>query len=280
MIFKVPATSANVGCGFDFLGFAVDLFLTVEILGDSQDWEIIHDLPRDIPTDETNLIIATALKVEPSLMPKKIKVTNEIPLSRGLGSSSSAIVAGIGIADYLGNLNLTLDEKLELACRFEGHPDNVAPALLGGFVVSSYFDGKLSYVKMNLDNLGIVAFVPNKKLSTSDMRKVLPNNLPFGQAVLSSAISSTMVAHLFSKNYIQAGKLIEKDLLHEPYRKILLPELETVRELGKKHNAYATYISGAGSTVMTLLPPDDVGDFSHELSKFPDGCVKILKMID
>ncbi|MCL1949543.1 MAG: homoserine kinase [Turicibacter sp.] len=279
MFIKVPATSANVGCGFDSMGFAVNLYLEVEVVGASEKWEVLHELGPGIPTDEQNLIVETALKIAPGLKPHRLRVKNEVPVERGLGSSSTALVAGIELADRLGGLKLGLEDKLQLACQAEGHPDNVAPAILGGFVVANYDEGQLSYAKFNLYGLGLVAFVPNKKMSTEEMRKILPGQLSFKDAVRASAVSNTMLAHLLNRNFEEAGKLIEKDLLHEPYRKQLLPELDAVRSLGKNYEAYATYLSGSGSTIMTMLPKNRVQEFYDALSQWEDAQVFQLEII-
>jgi len=278
MIVKVPATSANVGCGFDSLGFAVNLFLEVHVIEEASVWQVDHNLGDDIPKDSSNLIVKTLLKIDETIKPRRLKVTNEVPLERGLGSSSTAIVAGIELASMLSSKELTLAEKLKIACEIEGHPDNVVPAILGGFVISHYDAGELSYVKIKPAEMGLVALVPNRKITTSSMREVLPIDLPYKNAVNASAISSTMIASLLTGDYIQAGKLIEKDLLHEPYRKKLLPEVEIVRDIAKNHDAYATYISGAGSTIMTLLPINNVKNLAEALSVIKDAKVFILEI--
>ena len=279
MKIKVPATSANVGCGFDSMGFAVNLYLEVEVLKEATSWEVIHDLGDDIPRDEHNLIVSTALRIAPDLTPRVLRVKNEVPIERGLGSSSTAMVAGIELAHRLSDVKLRLDEKLQIACEVEGHPDNVAPAILGGFVVANYHDNELSYVRVDIDDVGLVAFVPDRKMSTEEMRKVLPDELSYKDAVRASAIANTMLAHLLTGNFIEAGKLIESDLLHEPYRATLLPELAEVRAIAREHDAYATYLSGAGSTIMTMLPVDKVDDLVVQLSNKAEATVLPLKII-
>lgn len=122
MKITVPATSANVGPGFDSVGVAVSKYLTIEVLEAANKWEVLHDL-CDVPSDETNLLITTALQVKSDLKPHRIKMISDIPLARGLGSSSSVIVAGIELANQLADLNLSDDEKLTLATKIEGHPD-------------------------------------------------------------------------------------------------------------------------------------------------------------
>ena len=125
----VPATSANIGPGFDSVGVAVSKYLTIEVLEERDEWLIEHDLNPRIPKDKRNLLIKVALQLAPNLQPYRLKMTSDIPLARGLGSSSSVIVAGIELANQLGKLDLTDDEKLDWANKIEGHPDNVAPAI-------------------------------------------------------------------------------------------------------------------------------------------------------
>ena len=276
MKIRVPASSSNLGCGFDSVGFAVNLYLELEILESSDSWEIAHSLGSDIPQDHTNLVIFTALKIAPDLTPHKIRMTSNIPLERGLGSSSSALVAGIELACAIGGMNLSTQVKLQLACSMEGHPDNVAPAILGGLVVSTYCEGILEYVKLDMPNVGIVACVPEYKMSTIAMRKVLPQELPYKEAVWASSICNVMVTSLIKGDMAKAGRMIEQDRFHEKYRSRLVPELIQLREIAHKYGAYATYLSGAGSTIITLAPVEKTDELIEVFSKNSDA--EVLKL--
>lgn len=256
MIIQVPASSANLGPGFDSIGIAVSLYLKLEVLDSSDNWQVDHQLGK-LPHDETNMIVTTALSVAPDLPPQHLRVVSEIPVAHGLGSSSSAIVAGIELANQLKNLNLSKEEKVEIASQIEGHPDNVAPAILGGLVVGTHINGHFSAVEAPLFPYAFAAYIPPYNLKTADARAALPYQLEYSQAVHASAVANTFVASLFAKNYDVAFKLMEADRFHEPYRKELVPELDQIRELGKKHGALATYLSGAGPTVMTVIDNDD-----------------------
>jgi homoserine kinase len=114
MKIRIPATSANLGPGFDSCGIALSQYLNIEVLEEADDWKIIHSLGDEIPTDESNLLLQTALKLAPKLSPKVLKMTSDIPLARGLGSSSSVIVAGIELANRLGKLNLSQNKRYKL----------------------------------------------------------------------------------------------------------------------------------------------------------------------
>lgn len=253
MRITVPATSANVGPGFDSVGLAVSKYLTIEILEPSEKWEVLHDL-GDVPSDETNLLIMTALQVKADLQPHRIKMVSDIPLARGLGSSSSVIVAGIELANQLAHLQLSADEKLVIATKIEGHQDNVAPAIFGNLVISSYLDDKVNSIVANFPEASLVAFIPNYELKTSDSRHVLPSELTYKEAVWASSIANVAVAALLADDLEKAGKAIEADLFHERFRQKLVKEFAPIKKVAHEVGAYATYLSGAGPTIMTLAP--------------------------
>lgn len=255
MKITVPATSANVGPGFDSVGVAVSKYLTIEVLEAADKWEVLHDL-GDVPSNETNLLITTALQVKSDLKPHRIKMVSDIPLARGLGSSSSVIVAGIELANQLADLNLSDDEKLTLATKIEGHPDNVAPAIFGNLVVSSYVDGKVNSAVATFPEASFVAFIPNYELKTSDSRNVLPVQFSYKEAVVASSIANVAIAALLTGDLEKAGKAIKADLFHERFRQKLVKEFAQIKEKAHQAGAYATYLSGAGPTVMVLAPKE------------------------
>ena len=255
MKITVPATSANVGPGFDSVGVAVSKYLTIEVLEAADKWEVLHDL-GDVPSNETNLLITTALQIKSDLKPHRIKMVSDIPLARGLGSSSSVIVAGIELANQLADLNLSDDEKLTLATKIEGHPDNVAPAIFGNLVVSSYVDGKVNSAVATFPEASFVAFIPNYELKTSDSRNVLPVQFSYKEAVAASSIANVAIAALLTGDLGKAGKAIEADLFHERFRQKLVKEFAQIKEKAHQAGAYATYLSGAGPTVMVLAPKE------------------------
>ena len=265
MKITVPATSANIGPGFDSVGVALSKYLTIEILEPSQSWLVEHDLGNRIPSNDRNLLIKTALKVAPDLQPHRLKMTSDIPLARGLGSSSSVIVAGIELANQLGNLQLTTEEKLDIANKIEGHPDNVAPAIYGNLVVSSYVDGHVAAVVSAFPETGFIAYIPRYELKTSDSRRVLPTEMDYKEAVAASSIANVAIAALLKGDLQTAGRMIESDRFHERFRQSLVKEFNRVKELGHEHGAYATYLSGAGPTIMTLMDTSKLPAFKATL---------------
>ena len=255
----VPATTANIGLGFDSIGIAVDLYLTLTVVEPSNEWKIEHPFGEAVPTNQENLIIETALAVCPALQPHHLVCESNIPMTRGLGSSSSAIVAGIELANQLGNLNLTPQQKVEWATKLEGHPDNVAPAILGGLVVATYDEEsqEVDYLQKEIQSdIQGIALIPDFELSTKASRQVLPSEFVYSKAVQASSRSNVLVAALWQEDWENVSRIVEKDLFHEPYRETLIPFLTPVRKLAKEKEAIGTYLSGAGPTVMVLSSKD------------------------
>ena len=265
----VPATSANVGPGFDSVGVAVTKYLEIQVCEEREEWMIEHQLGKWIPRDERNLLLKIALQIAPDLQPRRLKMVSDIPLARGLGSSSSVIIAGIELANQLGNLKLSKHEKLQLATKIEGHPDNVAPAIYGNLVIASSVEGQVSAVVAPFPECAFLAYIPNYELRTRDSRGVLPKKLSYKEAVAASSIANVAIAALLTGDLVKAGQAIENDLFHERYRQELVREFATIKKVAKRNGAYATYLSGAGPTVMVLADPDKMPKIKAELEKQP-----------
>ncbi|EPD87020.1 homoserine kinase [Streptococcus sp. HPH0090] len=265
----VPATSANVGPGFDSVGVAVTKYLEIQVCEEREEWMIEHQLGKWIPRDERNLLLKIALQIVPDLQPRRLKMVSDIPLARGLGSSSSVIVAGIELANQLGNLKLSKHEKLQLATKIEGHPDNVAPAIYGNLVIASSVEGQVSAVVAPFPECAFLAYIPNYELRTRDSRGVLPKKLSYKEAVAASSIANVAIAALLTGDMVKAGQAIESDLFHERYRQELVREFATIKKVAKRNGAYATYLSGAGPTVMVLADPDKMPKIKAELENQP-----------
>ena len=266
----VPATTANIGLGFDSIGIAVDLYLTLTVVEPSNEWKIEHPFGEVVPSNQENLIIETALAVCPTLQPHHLVCESDIPMTRGLGSSSSAIVAGIELANQLGELNLTPQQKVEWATKLEGHPDNVAPAILGGLVVATYDEEsqEVDYLQKEIQSeIQGIALIPDFELSTKASRQVLPSEFVYSKAVQASSRSNVLVAALWQEDWENVSRIVEKDLFHEPYRETLIPFLTPVRKLAKEKEAIGTYLSGAGPTVMVLSSKDKATSIVQHLQE-------------
>lgn len=253
---KIPATSANLGSGFDCLGVAVNMYNEVEMEQcDKIDIQTLDEIK--IPTDENNLIYKTSKYLfdicgEP-LSGIKIRQKNRIPMARGLGSSSACIVAGLMGANTFLHNPLSKDELINIAADMEGHPDNSTPAFLGG-MVSAVIDGKkVYYVKTPIkEDLKFVAFIPNFELKTSKARAVVPNETTRKAAVYNTSRSALMGLSIASGNYGNM-RVACKDMLHQNYRLPLIKGGKHVFKIARELDAYATYISGAGSTIMSII---------------------------
>lgn len=257
LIIKVPGSSANLGPGFDSIGLALNVYLTLEVERAEQ-WEVIplSEHLSQFPKDETNFILHIAMdiasKFNQQLPHCRIKVKSDIPLARGLGSSAAAIVAGIELADVLCKLNLTKHEKLELASQIEGHPDNVGASLLGGLVVGWQSEDEVCAESFKQLGFSAVAVVPKEELLTKESRGVLPGSFLYRQAVEAGAIGNVLVASLLNGNFELAGKMMQADLYHHPYRKKIVPHLNIIEEAAPGFGAFGVALSGAGPTVLCL----------------------------
>lgn len=254
---KVPGSTANLGPGFDSVGLAVNRYLELRVTL-SETWSFIplNEEMLDIPRDEENLIYQVAKRVASSyesVLPAcSVEVWSDIPMARGLGSSAAAIVAGVELANELCGLQLSMKEKLHLASIIEGHPDNAGASLYGGLVVGLHQEQETELVAVHEVDIDLVAVVPPYKLYTKDARDVLPGYLEYTGAVEASAVSNVLVAAVLSNNWRLAGKMMKKDLFHQPYRGTLIKELSKVQEAAMEAGAYGAALSGAGPTVLAF----------------------------
>lgn len=262
----VPATSANVGAGFDSLGLAVSLYNTVQF-EQSDRLEILSADGSIIPRGPSNLVYRSVKTVfdqlDKPLPGLRITQTNAIPMARGLGSSSACIVAGILGANAMLGGPMTPRQMLTLATAIEGHPDNVAPAMLGGFVASAYDEGQVYSVKKKISpDLAFAAFIPNFKLLTEKARAALPQQVAHKDAVYNLSRAALATAAFCDGEY-ELLRVATKDALHQQYRLPLIPGGERIFELAWDLGAYAVYISGAGPTIMAVVHRDNSDFFGR-----------------
>lgn len=257
---QIPATSANLGAGFDALGLALDLYNYVE-MEESDRIDITSSDSIPVPTDEKNLIYVSVSDLYrvcgKSLKGLTLRQTNNIPMTRGLGSSSACIVAGLVGANRMLGDPLTADDLVDLAAQIEGHPDNTAPALLGG-IVTAVFDGrKVHWVKQEVfTKLKFAAIIPDFELSTEKARACLPKEVSHKDAVYNLSRAALFSASLLTGKFENLRTAVH-DRLHQPYRMELIPRCREVFDIAYTHGAYAVYISGAGPTVMAVVDEDN-----------------------
>lgn len=281
---KVPASTANLGPGFDSMGLALDLYLTLEV-EKSEQWEVSsssYEL-QNLAADEQHFIcqvaIHTANKFGKKLPPCKIKIASDIPLARGLGSSASAIIAAIELANIVGGLSLTKQEKLLLATELEGHPDNVGASLFGGLVIGCYQQKEVDLLSFHDLEFEVVTVIPDETLLTKESREVLPSVISYQDAIKASSTANLLVAALLSQNWDLAGKMMKLDSFHQPYRKPLIPLFSEIEHEAKLNGAFGVALSGAGPTVICFMEKGNGGQLVEALtSAFPTMCVKKLKI--
>ncbi|GAB6106203.1 homoserine kinase [Fusibacter bizertensis] len=261
---RVPATTANIGPGFDTLGLALNLFQTITVeKAEVGNKEVIwSDTP--LVSDADNLVLtaleyALNLKSQNNLGYRLTMLSTEIPISRGLGSSAAAIVAGLYAANYLIDFQFTQQNLIDMATALEGHPDNVTPAILGNMVIASMIDENVVHASIPFpDDLQLAIFVPNFKLSTSVSRKVLPENYTKEQCVHNVSRISFLVHSLLTKDYTHL-KIALEDEIHQPYRFPIIEDSEIILTMLKGSDAYGCFLSGAGPTIIAMIPKGLVG---------------------
>lgn len=274
---KVPATTANLGVGFDSIGLALNKFLTVKASpADNWQFNFKDVFLKVLPNNEQNLVAKVANKVaskfKQTMPPLRVEMSSEIPLTHGLGSSSSAIVAGIELANHFVQLNLTQEQKIVIATEIEGHPDNVGPCVTGGLFIGAYENGVLFYETADFNHVGIILSIPDYELSTAEVRKVLPAEYSKEAIILQNAYSNIMTAALLKGDFEKMGAMMMKDLIHEPYRQPLIKEFDAVKNITLTTGAYATVISGAGPTILTLCPVERTEAILQSLNSMVPEC--------
>jgi homoserine kinase len=280
---RVPATSANLGSGFDSLGIALKLYNTV-LMEECDGVDITTSDGSSVPTGKNNLIYTSAKFLFElcgrSFSGLRLVQENNIPMTRGLGSSSACIVAGLVGANALMSNPLSKDDLVNLAARLEGHPDNSTPAILGG-LVTAVFDGNRVYsVKVPISGrLKFAAFIPDFELKTEVARAALPKEVSHKDAVYNLSRSALMTASLFSGK-LENLKIAASDKLHQPYRLKFIEGAKDIFDLAYKNGAYAAFISGAGPTLMAMINVTDIRFTDRakaELSKaFPSWKLSVL----
>ena len=261
---QVPATSANLGSGFDSLGIALTMYNRVWM----EEADTVEISSRDgvpVPTGEDNLIYWSARHLYESCGRKlpglHIEQESSIPMARGLGSSSACIVAGLlGANRFLGN-PLSKQDLINLASEIEGHPDNTTPAIAGGLVASAMEGNRVYSVSVPVaQKLRFAVMIPPFELKTEVARGALPSSYSRDDAVYNLSRSALMTAALFSGS-IENLRVAVQDKLHQPYRMKFIPGMEAVFRLSYELGAFGTYVSGAGPSIISIVDEKGAKDF-------------------
>lgn len=266
----VPATTANMGPGFDCIGMAFQMYNTLEI-EEREKGLLIENRSGpgfDIPTDESNLIYQTIRhfydETGKKLPGLRMIQRDTIPLTRGLGSSAACIVAGLLAANALSGAGLSREDLIDLAAHIEGHPDNSTPAFVGGMVIGAMTDKKLEYIRidsLSAAGLGFAVMIPDFPLETKKARSVLPDMLSRQDAVFNASRTALLTAAMMSGDYDRLWTATE-DRLHQPYRMKIIPGMESIFQKAGEYGAKAVFLSGAGPTLIAVTQHTDKEDDS------------------
>jgi homoserine kinase len=273
---RVPASSANLGSGFDVLGAALELHLELEV---AEAGEFSVDAGGDpVPVDRSNLCVRAFERLHPA-DGLRFEIRSEIPLSRGLGSSAAAIVAGLMAADHLFELGLGRDEIYRNAVELEGHPDNVGAALYGGFVVCPAGDGTERPAPVRLDppnGVEAVLVIPEDEVPTNQARLALPAEVPMHDAVANLSAASQLVLGIERSDLTLIARGLV-DRLHQPHRTILYRRSMELVEAAAELGAIGASISGAGPTVLVWCFWQDTGKVTAALSERADRWAEVRR---
>ena len=274
---RVPASTSNLGSGFDVVGLALQMYLEVELEAEGEELVIEPEGlgASQLPCDENNLIFRMIREHAGDAVPAglRIRIRNDIPLTRGFGSSAAAIVAGIALGEWLKcGTPPERQVVLEAATAAEGHPDNASVAVLGGLTVSAVIDGQVEATSLRLPyGIEIVVLIPDREIETKKAREVLPLSIPRSEAVFNLQRLGLLLAGLFQNNrsYLYHGV---KDRIHQGRRIHLLPAMgSVVKALNDHRGCLGAFISGAGPAVAAFTSGDGqklgelgVEEFSRE----------------
>lgn len=255
---RVPATTANLGPGFDVLGMALQLFNYVEmdVMARGLEIEILGEGKDSIPLSEKNIVYKIARQVfekvgfEPGGL--RIRLENNIPAARGLGSSAAALVGGAVAANALSGGELSQSELVDLATEIEGHPDNVVPAMIGGTTICAKTENHITYKKiLTPGSLTSIVVIPHFQLSTRAAREILPSEVPIKDAVFNLGRVSLLL-YAFQTGDMGILKEAMEDRLHQPYRLSLVPGMDKAFQGAVENGAAGVALSGAGPTLIAF----------------------------
>ncbi len=257
---RAPATTANLGPGYDCLGMALDLWNRITV--ETQDGigepsvEVVGEGAGELAADAENLTYRAMAflygEADEELPPLRMRCENTIPLSRGLGSSAAAISGGLVAANSLLGDPFSPNDLLEMAATIEGHPDNVAAAVHGGLQLVVLDDQQLYTAAIDVpEDLQAVLFIPDRRIATVDARRVLPAEVSVADAVYNMSRAALLVAGMQS-NHPEYLSIATQDRLHQPYRQSIFPPMKVIFEAARNAGALGVFLSGSGSTILSL----------------------------
>ena len=271
---KVPATSANMGSGFDSVGVALQLYniIGAEEIDEGLRIEVTDGSAKYIPLNERNLVYRAMMSTFDRIgyKPKGLHIvqTNNVPVTRGMGSSSACIVGGIMAANTIGNGRMTKQDIINLASYLEGHPDNVTPAVTGGMAVAVKNKGiKYLNFPVNNEKLSFAVYIPNFSLRTKVARAALPELLSYRDASYNIGRAAMLTGAMLTEDYDLLATALQ-DRLHQYYRKRLIGGSSKIFYEAEKCGAIGTYISGSGSALVSIVKKENEERFFSRMNNY------------
>lgn len=270
--FRVPGTTANIGPGFDSFGMALNIYNEITLEEIEGKIEFLQNGQPSPIALEDNLIYTSFMdtlnKYNHKCSGIRLNLTRcDVPMSRGLGSSATCIVAGIFAANVLMGGILTEEDIINEAVKIEGHPDNIVPAVVGGMTISLVNEGTVLYSKVNVpSDLRLFVMIPDYKLSTEDARTVLPKDYSREECVFNVSRAAMLVNSMNNGDY-EKLRVSVQDKIHQNYRKNLIRDIDEVFAAAKKYGSLAEVISGSGSTLIAMVKGDDM-EFCENMKIF------------
>jgi homoserine kinase len=269
---KVPATTANMGPGFDCIGMALQLYNTLWVEEISKGLQISSLNGQSAPQNESNLIYKTIVgfyrKMGKSLPGLRLIQEDYIPFTKGLGSSAACIVAGLLAANVISGANLSQEEILQMAGQIEGHPDNSTPALLGGMTVGILDENRVKYAKVNIsDELIFAVMIPNFPLPTEKAREVVPKQISLQDSIFNTSRAALLTAAMIQGDW-ELLQVATEDRIHQPYRKAFMPDMESIFNKSKALGAKGVFLSGAGPTLIGIVKEAEVEPFKCNMEAY------------
>jgi homoserine kinase len=271
---RVPASSANLGPGYDIMAVALDVYLELEVR-ETGTFSVTCD-GIDVPLDRSNLVVRAFETLQPA-DGLSFRIGGEIPLARGMGSSAAAIVAGLMAADHLFELGLERQDLLERATALEGHPDNVAAAICGGFVVCTSGPKLTATVIDAPEGLEGILVIPDVEVSTKLAREAIPSQIPVNDAVANAASAAHLALGLSRGDFSLIGMGLH-DRLHQERRRHLFPKSMEIVETAAEMGAIGATISGAGPTVLVWTNWQETGNVVQRLRERCDGWAEVRRV--
>lgn len=269
---RVPATSANMGAGFDCMGVAVNLYNTIEIKEINRGLEIVGSNVADyIPRSSKNLIYRSMLAVFDTVGCRvpgiRINQKSDIPVTRGLGSSSACVIGGMLAANVMSGKKLTYPELLNIALEFEGHADNITPAMFGGMCISVVNGGKIIHKSIKIDpSIKFAAIIPDYSVGTKKARKSLPDRLSYADAVFNMSRAVSFALCMSEGKLDNLGELVQ-DRMHQKYRKHNVRNFDDLYMKSYEYGSKATYLSGSGPSIICIVN-DNYTSFINNMNRY------------